>query len=294
MKRRVQALMLAGLLSLGGDLLAVTLEALAAKEPLPVRTVAKGEAVDLGEGNQTNNLKEGGKVLMLSGQGLVSLSGIAALTVMDDGKAVPIKQLQGLQVFLNDNELEDLPEEMAGLDNVTFLYVYQNRMRAIPPVVGRMKGLLGMYFTSNKLTEIPAFVYEMRQLRKLQVSKNHVKSIAPEIGQLTNLIHMNLSENEIGSLPDSMAKLRRLRVCDLSDNHIERLPESFGEVQILYQLRVRNNPLSALPAGFVKMPGTIDITGTKIRLEDLAPELRAKISTEKPAIKPKVMKIKDT
>jgi len=290
MKRGALVLMLAGLLGQGGDLQAITLEALAAKGPLTVRTVKKGETLDLGEGNQTNNLKDGGALLMLSGQGLTSLAGISGLTVINDGKRVPIKELAELQLFLNDNELEDLPEEMAGL----FLYVYKNRLRSIPPVVGRMKGLLGMYFTSNKLTEIPAFVYEMRQLRKLQVSKNHVKAIAPEIGQLTNLIHMNLSENDIGSLPDSMSKLKRLRVCDLSDNHIERLPESFGEVQILYQLRVRNNPISTLPAGFVKMPGTIDITGTKIRMEDLAPELRAKISTEKPAIKPKVIKIKDT
>lgn len=289
MKARELVVACAALLAFAGSLQAVTLEALTAQGPLSIRTVTKGEAVDLGEGNQTNNLKEGGKVLLLSGRGLTSLQGISTLSVMDGGKPTPIKELAGLQVFLNDNELEGLPDEMAALDNLTFIYVYNNRLRAIPPVVGRMKGLLGMYFTGNEITEIPAFVYEMRQLRKLQVSKNHVKTIAPEIGRLGNLIHMNLSENDIESLPDSVSKLVKLRVCDLSDNHLTRLPEAFGSVQILYQLRVRNNPLSALPAGFAAMPGTIDITGTKIRLEDLPPELRAKISTEKPAVKPKVI-----
>lgn len=86
-----------------------------------------------------------------------------------------------------------------------------------------------------------------------------------------------------------MANLTQLRVCDLSGNRLTKLPEAFGRVQILYQLRVRDNPLTTLPAGFVAMPGTIDITGTKIRLEDLSLELRAKISTEKPAVKPKVI-----
>ncbi|MBL9200276.1 MAG: hypothetical protein JNL39_07200, partial [Opitutaceae bacterium] len=53
-------------------------------------------------------------------------------------------------------------------------------------------------------------------------------------------------------------------------------------VQIVNQLRVRNNPLTTLPRGFATMRATIDITGTKIDPATLPPELRAKISTEKP------------
>lgn len=87
-------------------------------------------------------------------------------------------------------------------------------------------------------------------------------------------------------LPDSVGKLTKLRVCDFSDNRITRLPEGFGQVRILYQLRVRNNPLTALPAGFEGMPGTIDITGTKIEFDRLSPSLRARISTEKAQKKP--------
>ncbi len=270
--------------------LSVTLEAYASREPLVVQTVRKGEAVDLGKDNQTNNLKDGGKVLMLSGRGLTSLDGISGLTVIDEGRPTSIKEVAGLQLFLNGNVLETLPDEMAGLDGVTFIYLFNNQFHDIPPVVGRMKGLQGMYFTNNMLTEIPAFVFEMRQLRKLQLSRNHVKTLPAEIGQLTNLIHLNLSENDLSSLPDSIAKLTKLRVCDLSNNRLPRLPEAFGDVQILYQLRVRGNPLRGLPAGFARMPGTIDITGTGIRKEDLPPAIQAKISTEKPAIKPEVIK----
>lgn len=60
------------------------------------------------------------------------------------------------------------------------------------------------------------------------------------------------------------------------------LPEAFGAVQIVNQLRVRNNPLASLPRGFATMRATIDITGTKIDPAALPPELRARISTEKP------------
>ncbi len=267
------------------------LGAFAVEHPLTVRTVHKGETVDLGKGNQTNNIKDGGKALILSGCHLASLDGIASLMVTDEGKSVAVRDIPGLQLFLNDNQLDALPEEMAGLDGVTFIYLFNNRFNAIPPVLGRMKGLQGMYFTGNQLTEIPAFVFEMRQLRKLQLSRNHLKEVPEAIGQLTGLIHLNLSENDISSVPVSMSKLVRLRVCDLSDNLLTTLPEAFGSVQILYQLRVRNNPMTSLPAGFANMPGTIDITGTRISKEDLPPEIQAKISTEKPAIKPKVIKI---
>lgn len=146
-----------------------------------------------------------------------------------------------------------------------------------------------MYFTDNALTEIPDYLLTMTHLRKFQISRNHVKEVPAGFGRLVNLIHLNLADNEIASLPDSMAQLTQLRVCDLSGNRLTQLPEAFGRVRILYQLRVRDNPLTSLPAGFAAMPGTIDITGTKIRLEDLPAAIRAKISTEKPAEKPKVL-----
>ena len=268
---------------------AITLIEYARQNPLVIQTVPAGNAVDLGKDNQVNNLKKGAKVLVLSHKGLTSVEGISTLKVMDEGKEVPLASVSELQIFMNNNEIEMVPEEFAGLDNVTFIYLNSNKVRTIPVAVTRMKSLLGMYFTENRLTEIPAEIFGMKQLRKFQISRNHVKEIPAAFGNLVNLIHLNLAENEIERLPDSMANLTQLRVCDLSGNRLTILPEAFGKVQILYQLRVRDNPLTSLPAGFVAMPGTIDITGSKIRMEDLSPELRAKISTEKPAVKPKVI-----
>jgi Leucine-rich repeat (LRR) protein len=268
---------------------AITLAEYAKQQPLVIQTVKRGEDISLGKENQTNNLKEGGKVLVLSKRGLTSLEGISRLTVVDEGKSVAITTVPQLQLFLNNNKIETVPDEVAELDNVTFIYLNTNRIKTIPRAVVEMKALQGMYFTENALTEIPSYVFTMTRLRKFQISKNHVKEIPAEFGNLVNLIHLNLAENDIAQLPDSMAKLTQLRVCELSDNQLTSLPEAFGRVQILYQLRVRNNPLTTLPAGFAAMPGTIDITGTKIRAEDLPAAIRAKISTEKPAVKPKVI-----
>jgi Leucine-rich repeat (LRR) protein len=265
----------------------VTLQDYARANALTVYTVTKGAVVPLAHGDQTNNLAEGDKVLTLSGKGLTSLDGISQLRVTDQSRETPLTGVKSLHLFLNANALSRLPDELFAMQNVIFLYLNHNRFDAIPPNIARMRNLQGMYFTGNRITRIPPEVFTMTWLRKLQVSRNHLMELPEAIGNLTNLIHLNLSENAIPVLPDTVAKLTKLRVCDFSDNRITRLPEGFGQVRILYQLRLRNNPLTELPAGFEDMPGTIDITGTKIELDRLSPLLRARISTVKAQKKPK-------
>jgi len=274
-------LSLAALLLWANSLGAVTLAEYAKTHPLKLFVATQG-AVMPNAMDQTNNLKEGDRVLSLSGLGLTDLAGISSLMVENEGRSVPITSVKELHLFCNRNEIVALPEEIGALKNVTFLYFEHNRLHELPPALRQMDSLVGMYYTANQFTEIPPFVFEMTRLRKLQFAKNHLTVLPPEIGNLNKLIHFNIGENQIATVPDTIAKLTLLRVCELSDNRLTALPEAFGKVPILYQLRVRNNPLTALPAGFASMPGTIDITGTKIDAEKLSPELRAHINTEKP------------
>ncbi len=266
----------------------VTLRQYAGAHELTLQTVAvrQDTTLTLTDGDQNNNFAVGDKVLTLSGKGLTGLDGIATLQVVDRGSKVALRDVKNLQIFLNGNALTRLPAEFFDLQNVIFVYLMRNRMDAIPTEIARMRGLQGMYFTSNHISRIPPEVFTMTWLRKLQVSKNQLTELPEALGNLTNLIHLNLSENAIQTLPESVARLTKLRVCDFSDNRISRLPEAFGQVHILYQLRVRNNPLTALPAGFADMPGTIDITGTKIDPDRLPPALRSRIGTEKPPKRP--------
>lgn len=268
-------------LGAGPTLHAVTLAEYAAQHSLILFVATKGAQMPK-RTDQTNNLKEGDRALLLSSLGLTDLTGISKLMVEDNGQSVPITSVPNLHLFLNRNEITTLPDEFAALKNVIFLYLEYNQLSTLPRALTAMGSLSGMYFTGNQFTEIPPLVFEMTKLRKLQFAKNHLTVLPPEIGNLTQLIHFNLGENQIATIPETIAKLTLLRVCELSDNRIVSLPEAFGNVHILYQLRVRNNPLTALPAGFAEMPGTIDITGTKIDPERLPPALRARINTEKP------------
>ncbi len=270
------------LLSAAGSAQAVTLGELAAKGP-PTLFVAKKGVEMPSHHDQTNNLKEDDRALLLSDTGLTDITGISSLIVEDEGRQVPLKSVKNVHLFLNQNDLGSLPEELGQLDNVTFMYFEHNkRLHDLPEAVTQMDALEGMYFTDCDFKAIPAFVFGMTRLKKLQFSGNHLTELPAAIGHLTELRHLNMAHNQISSIPESISNLTRLRVCDLSDNPFTTLPESFGKVQIVNQLRVKNCPITALPLGFATMRATIDITGTKIDESKLPPELRAKISTEKP------------
>jgi Leucine-rich repeat (LRR) protein len=260
---------------------AVSLAELAKQGPPKLFLATKG-AVMPNTTDQTNNLKEGDRALLLSSKQLTDLTGLSTLMVEDGGKTVPIASVKNLHVFLNHNQITAVPDEIAALDNVKFLYFEHNQLASLPHALAEMDALEGMYFTGNRFTETPAFVFEMRRLKKLQFSENQISVLPPEICNLTELRHFNMSKNRIAAIPESIAKLTRLRVCDLSDNPFTALPEAFGKVPIVNQLRVKNCPITTLPAGFATMRATIDITGSKIDHATLSPELRAKINTEKP------------
>src|SRR3954465_5288693 len=92
---------------------AIPLVEYAKSHPLVIQTVRPNEEVSIGQENQVNNLKEGGKILVLSDKELTGLDGIATLTVLDDARPVPITKVPQLQLFLNNNRIEVVPDEFA-------------------------------------------------------------------------------------------------------------------------------------------------------------------------------------
>ncbi|MBS1827035.1 MAG: leucine-rich repeat domain-containing protein [Acidobacteria bacterium] len=269
------------LLTTLANLHAASLQDYTQGKPLPLFTATKGSVMP-NTTDQTNNLQEGDKALLLSGKGLNDLTGISKLKVLDGANAVPITSVRRLHLFLNQNQITQLPNEIADLDNVVFLYCEHNRMDSLPRALLDMDALEGMYFTANRFTAIPSFVFEMTRLKKLQFSHNRITQLPAALGNLKELRHFNIANNLIPDIPATIANLYRLRVCDLSNNPISALPEAFGKVQIVNQLRVRDTNLTTLPEGFATMRATIDITGSKIDPTKLSPSLRARIDTEKP------------
>jgi PelA/Pel-15E family pectate lyase len=250
--------------------------------PLQVYRVEKKQErgeIPLNESDQINNFHIGNNVLTLSGKHINDVSNIDQIEVLYEGKSVLLKDIPELHLFLNNNEIEDLPLEFGNLDNVIFLYLNSNRFRQVPRCLPQMEKLLGIYFSQNKITKLPSEIFTKTDLKKFEFANNFIETIPNEIGNLTQLIHLNFRGNCLTTVPETIEKLQRIRVCDFSDNRITVLPTSFGNLSPVYVLRLNNNPeLRTIPfgSGLDSMSGVIEMSGTAIDTNSLPPSLKAK------------------
>lgn len=259
----------------------LSLQQYAEKNKLTVYKIP-GKGLPLERSDQDNNLVQGDKVLALSKKGLDDISGISTLTVIDDGKRVPITQVKNLQIFLNNNNLKSLPSEIAKMKNVNFIYLKANAISTLPSEIGQMTGLIGLYFPKNNVSEIPESIFTLPNLKKLEGADNKIREISESIGNLTNLVHLNFGGNLLETLPSSIGKVKNLRVCDFSRNHLKKLPEDFGNSKFVHELRLSDNPdLKELPKSLVNMQGALRIDGTGIDVKKLPPVLQKKTTAKR-------------
>lgn len=133
---------------------AISLEDYAQATDFKVFVARKG-AVMPNPYDSPGHLKEGTKALLLSGLDLTDLKGISTLLVEDGGQRVRAASIKGLHLYVNNNRLKELPEEIGALDNVEFFYCEFNELSTLPRALADMDGLIAMYFTGNRFTEIP-------------------------------------------------------------------------------------------------------------------------------------------
>ena len=282
------SLLLISFTSFGHDVHGIALMDYARKHPLKIYTVTvsqKKEGIPIAETDQTNNFAIGNKILPLSDKGLKDIRGISKLIVEYNGQETPITEVPDLQIFLNRNEISEIPKELSQLDNVIFIYLNENRFKEVAPYIAGMESLLGMYFSGNDISTVPPEIFGMKQLKKLEFANNRIEQLPEELGNLTKLYHLKFCGNKLRTLPESMGNLTSLRVVDFSDNYLTSVPESLADVFIFYVLRLNGNrDLATLPTGpgFAAMPARIENQGTAIDPGRLPPEIRERTEADDP------------
>ncbi|XP_021668551.2 LRR receptor-like serine/threonine-protein kinase RGI5 isoform X2 [Hevea brasiliensis] len=106
----------------------------------------------------------------------------------------------------------------------------------IPPAIGRLKSLTGLYLHFNALTgDIPKEIAELTDLTDLYLNVNNLfGEIPPQIGSMSNL-----------QVPASLGDLSLLTRLDLSFNGLfGSIPVKLANASMLQALDIRNNSLS--------------------------------------------------
>ena len=146
----------------------------------------------------------------------------------------------GLEIrvlYLNDNNLSQLPSELASMSSLITLVLTNNQLQDIPLEITQMSNLRGLYLGGNQLQSIPPEIANLNQLEWLELWDNELHALPSEIGNLGKLCHLSFEDNQIRHLPVQLGQLSNLLYSSSCYGGIPRSPGFYYE----------NNPLITPP-----------------------------------------------
>ncbi|XP_057949227.1 plant intracellular Ras-group-related LRR protein 3 [Malania oleifera] len=212
--------------------------------------------------------REGGERVELSGRLLRSLPheafgdfrGLVALDLSNNQLEVLPDSIAGLQKLeelnLSSNLLESLPNFIGLLPNLKVLNVSGNMLRSLPEAVAHCSSLVELEANSNMIMCLPTDIgYGLLNLTKFSISLNKIHSLPRSIGEMTSLKYLDAHFNELSVVPHSIGRLTNLKVLSLSSNfsYLTELPETIGVLTNLRELDLSNNQIRTLPDMFGRL-----------------------------------------
>ncbi|KAI1991986.1 Glucose-repressible alcohol dehydrogenase transcriptional effector [Ophidiomyces ophidiicola] len=80
------------------------------------------------------------------------------------------------------------------------LYLNHNKLKTLPPNLGRLKNLTHLDISSNELTEIPEEIGMLINLKKLLLFDNHLQTLPFELGYLYQLDTLGIEGNPLADI----------------------------------------------------------------------------------------------
>ena len=144
-------------------------------------------------------------------------------------------------------QIEELPESIGELTNLTSLILGHNYFRVLPESIGQLTNLTSLNLESTSLTVLPESIGELTNLISLDLGGSSLTVLPESVGQLKNLISLDLFHNRLTVLPESIGQLTNLISLNLVGNSLTVLPESIGQLKNLTSLNLGGNSLTVLP-----------------------------------------------
>ncbi|OJJ19101.1 hypothetical protein BKI52_20000 [marine bacterium AO1-C] len=164
-----------------------------------------------------------------------------------------IGDLHHLEIlFLEDNNLSQLPFSIRYLKSLKSLYLKKNSLTYLPYSIGDMNNLKALYVEYNQLDELPTSIGKLKNLEFLDLEGNKLRAIPPEIAGMESLIRLDLSYNQMTYVTSSIRNLRFLYKLDLSHNQLQALPPAFKQLTSLEELNLKGNPMDKATVDKIK------------------------------------------
>lgn len=169
---------------------------------------------------------------------------------------------------LRQNYLDEVPDGIRLLPNLTCLRLRRNRIKQLPEWIGTMTALEELELCENQLCIIPDSIGNLTALRDIGFDCNKIRCIPASIGKLTNLTGLSCCKNELSTISRSIGNLSKLKYCGLGNNCISSLPSSFARLTSLQDIFLAGN--QSLPNRFQQDMNTWDRVNIQEFTNDIA------------------------
>jgi len=160
-----------------------------------------------------------------------------------------------VELYLRENQLTSLPEELGNCESLDSLYLEDNLLTSLPKSLSNLSNLKGLCLHRNQFTECPESIFGATSLEELYLDENSISVIPDGIGNLVNLKELGIQKNKLsGCLPDSIGSLSKLETLHTEFNELNELPKSFGKCKALRKLYMNDNKFEKLHACLGKCP----------------------------------------
>lgn len=185
-----------------------------------------------------------------------------------------IRLMDNLQVLdLSHNTIAELPSWLGTLPKLHQLILDNNRGLLITDTVGLAASLEHLSLQSLAWASLPAQLFKLPRLRFLDLSDNQIDELTEGIPVNCPLQNLNLNHNRLGRLPKNFKHLIQLRKLSATNNELNRLPASLGNCYQLVDLQLSNNRLTALPKSIGRLEKLENLTVNANRLRTLPTEV---------------------